>query len=78
RWSHPRPEIRRALDEADAAGLKIEPTAAHGHSWGYIDCSCERCDREVRRFYVHSTPRDQDNHARKIRKFVARHRHEEE
>jgi hypothetical protein len=25
RWSHSKPEIRGALDEADAAGLKVEP-----------------------------------------------------
>lgn len=55
------------------AGLKVVATTAHGHSWGYIDCPV--C---AGRLYVHSTPRDQDNHPRKIRRFIKKHEHQEE
>lgn len=51
-------------------GLKVVSTTAHGHSWGYIDCPV--C---AGRLYVHSTPRDQDNHARNIRRFIRKHEH---
>jgi hypothetical protein len=76
RWSHSKPEIRKALDDADAAGLKVEPTAAHGHTWGYIDCVHPDCADPQRRLYVNSTPKDQDNEASKIRRFVRRHQHQ--
>jgi hypothetical protein len=70
RWSHPRSQVRRALGEADSAGLKVVPTKAHGHSWGYIDCpNCEG------RFWVWSTPRNADDHASDIRRFIHKHRH---
>lgn len=72
RWSHSKKQIRAALDEADAAGLKVAPTAAHGHSWGYIDCT--DC---AGRFWVWSTPQNPDNHASDIRRFIQKHRHEE-
>jgi hypothetical protein len=72
-WSHSKPEVRRALSEAHAAGLKVVPTTAHGHSWGYIDCT--ECSG---RLYVNSTPANQDNHATKIRRFIQKHEHQEE
>lgn len=78
RWSHSKPEIRGALDEADAAGLKVEPTETRGHSWGYIDCVHPDCTEPQRRLYVSSTPRDQDNEASKIRRFIRRHQHKKE
>jgi hypothetical protein len=33
-WSHSKKQIRGALDEALAVGLKVLPTTARGHSWG--------------------------------------------
>jgi hypothetical protein len=77
RWTHSRPEVRRALDEANAAGLMVVPTTSHGHSWGYVDCTDPDCrDPLRRRLYVHSTPRNQDNEANAIRRFIRRHEHE--
>jgi hypothetical protein len=73
RWTHSKKQTRSALAEADAAGLKVVPTTAHGHSWGYIDCT--NC---AGRFWVWSTPRDADNHANQIRHFIQRHRHAKE
>ena len=79
RWSHSKPEVRGALDEAVAAGLKVEPTPdSHGHSWGYIDCVDPDCAYPRRRFYVDSTPQDQDNEANDIRRFIRRHQHGKE
>lgn len=76
RWSHSKPEVRRALDEASAAGLKVEPTPdSHGHSWGYIDCTDLDCGLPRRRFYVNSTPGSPSNHANDIRRFMKRHQH---
>jgi hypothetical protein len=68
--AHSQKQVRAALDDADAAGFKIVATAAHGHSWGYVDCP--RCPD---RFYLWSTPRNADNHAKQIRRFVQRHAH---
>jgi hypothetical protein len=77
-WSHSKPEVRGALDEAKAVGLRVEPTTSHGHSWGYIDCVHPDCPEPKRRFYVRSTPEDQDNQANKIRRFIRRHQHQKE
>jgi hypothetical protein len=63
RWSHSQKQIRGGLDDAAAAGFKVDPTTAHGHSWGYIDCP--NC---AGRFYVWSTPASADRHARQIRR----------
>lgn len=74
-WSHSKKQVRKALDEVDPADFKVMPTAdAHGHSWGYIDCLYEACKG---RFYIWSTPEDEDRHANKIRRFIQRHGHGE-
>jgi hypothetical protein len=78
RWSHPRPEVRRALDEADVAALKVTPTTSHGHSWGYIDCTNDDCADPRRRYYVNSTPRSQYNEADRIRRFIRKHEHKKQ
>jgi hypothetical protein len=78
RWSHSRPEVRGALDEADAAGLKVEPTDTRGHSWGYIDCADPDCTNPQRRYYVNSTPKSQDAEASRIRRFIRHHQHRKE
>jgi hypothetical protein len=74
-WSHSRPEVRRALDEADDAGLEVVSTTSHGHSWGYIDCVHPDCPDPKRRYYVRSTPRSQDDEGNRIRRFINRHQH---
>lgn len=45
---------------------------------GYIDCVHPDCTEPQRRLYVSSTPRDQDNEASKIRRFIRRHQHKKE
>ena len=70
--AHGEKEVRSALGEADTVGLKVVPTKAHGHSWGYIDCP--KCPG---RLYVWSSPRSPGNHARDIRRFIELHQHPE-
>lgn len=71
RGTHPKADVRTALDNASAAGLHVVATPdKHGHSWGYIDCP--ECDQ---RFYVNSTPKNTGNHAKQIYRFVRRHEH---
>jgi hypothetical protein len=70
RWSHPKKQIRDALDEADAADFDVQDTSSRGHGWGYIMCPADK-----QRMSVWSTPRDADVHAMQIRKFLIRHRH---
>jgi hypothetical protein len=77
-WSHPRPEVRRALNEAHAAGLQVEPTTSHGHRWATSTASTPDCADPKRRHYVNSTPQDQDNAANKIRRFIRQHEHKRE
>jgi len=74
-WSHSKKQVRKALDEIDPAKFKVVPTEAHGHCWGYIDCLHEDCKG---RFYIWSTPEDEDSHARKVGRFVQRHESHEE
>jgi hypothetical protein len=79
RWSHSKKQVREALDEADRAcdeeskpGFYVADTNARGHSWGYIRClACSQ------KFSVWSTPKNADNHADQIRRFVRRHHHKE-
>jgi len=73
-WSHSKKQVRKALDDIDPKDFKVTPTGAQGHSWGFIDCLKETCKG---RFYVWSTPEDEDSHARKIRRFIQRHGHGE-
>jgi len=73
-WTHSKKEVRKALDSAAAAGFEVTPTDAHGHSWGYVDCTHPGCGQ---RFWVWSTPANQDAHANQIRRFIDRHRHDE-
>ena len=73
RRTHPRQQVREALAEATAAGFDVTDTSKHGHGWGYIGCLV--CGQK---FPVWSTPRNADIHARKIRRFMRRHHHQED
>lgn len=62
---HPHKEIRKALDEAEAAGLTIIETS--GHTWGYVRCACGQ------RIAVYSTARNPEHGAKLIRQFIRNH-----
>lgn len=68
---HPKKEIRAALDDADDAGLNVVATTA-GHRWGYV--ACPTCGQ---RLSIWSTPRNAEDHAKDIRRFTAKHLHDE-
>jgi hypothetical protein len=71
RWSHSKQQVRDALDDAYAAKLSVCETHA-GHRWGYVEC--KECGQSVS---VWSTPRDADNHAKQLRRFMQRHGHDD-
>lgn len=80
RWSHSKKQVREALDEAFRAcdeenkpRFYVADTNARGHSWGYIRCLA--CSQN---FSVWSTPKNADNHADQIRRFMRRHHHKGE
>ncbi|MGH3504847.1 MAG: hypothetical protein ACRDQA_28720 [Nocardioidaceae bacterium] len=64
--------MRDALDDAAEVGLEVVSTTS-GHRWGYM-----RCTTCGQRRSVWSTPRNAENHAKDIRRFADRHRHEEQ
>jgi hypothetical protein len=73
RRMHSKKQVCDALDEAAAADFNVMDTSRHGHSWGYIHCLV--CGQK---FSVSSTPRNADNHAEQIRRFMRRHHHNQE
>jgi hypothetical protein len=72
RQKHPKKEVEEALQEAEDAGMIVEDK--HGH-WGVIWCPGEESDRCPRPFWIWSTPKNVQNHAKQIRRYVARCTH---
>jgi altronate dehydratase len=66
----PQKEIRKAIGEAEDAGLKVAESS--GHTWGHVTCACGQ------RIAVYSTGRNPEFGAKPIRKFTANHRNHEE
>ena len=64
---HPHKEIEAAVAEAEARGWRV--LVGGSHAWGFLYCP-ERT-RDGCRVSVHSTPRDPQGHARRIRREVA-------
>lgn len=58
-------EVRKAIDDAERAGLSI--VRACGHTWGYIACSCGQ------RIPVYSTGKAPEYGAKLIRRFIDKH-----
>jgi hypothetical protein len=63
---HPHKEIRKALEEAQSAGLAVVETS--GHAFGYVVCSCGQ------RIPVYSTGRNPEHGAKLLRRFTTRHK----
>lgn len=63
---HPNKEIESALEHAREKGLTVVKSP-RGHCWGVIRCPFGRggCQKSV-----WSTPRNPEQHARDIRRFV--------
>ena len=67
---HSKKEIEAALQEAEAAGFRVE--SGRGH-WGVMYCpSTDPGDRCPQPLWIWSTPKNVDNHAKQIRRYVAR------
>ena len=66
---HPKKEIEGVLREAESAGWKVVPTQP-GHRWGVMQCGAR--GRPECRMSIWSTPRNAGNHARRLRRFIAR------
>jgi hypothetical protein len=64
-------QVRKTLDGAsDEEAFEVQDTSARGHSWGCVRCT--RCNQKIS---VWSTPKNADNHAKQIRRFIQRHSH---
>jgi hypothetical protein len=68
---HPKNPINAVIRELPQ-GIEVAPVHK-GHRWGMLECvACGATEA------IWSTPRDADNHARRLLKFVAQHSHDEE
>ena len=65
---HPNKEIEVAVAHAEALGSLVVPIS--GHAWGRLYCPW--ADRDGCMVSVRSTPRNAENHAKAIRRDVAR------
>lgn len=69
RSRHPKKDVEGALQEAESAGWTVVPTKS-GHRWGVARCAGDGDDRC--RVSIWSTPRNPGDHAKQLRRFVAR------
>lgn len=65
---HPNKEIEAAVAHAEALGRRVVPIS--GDAWGRLYCPW--ADRDGCMVSVWSTPRNAENHAKAIRRDVAR------
>jgi hypothetical protein len=72
RSKHPKKDVEEALQEAEVAGMIVED--GHGH-WGVIWCPGDEDHRCPRPFWVWSSPKNAQNHAKQIRRYTARCTH---
>lgn len=69
---HPKKQIADALASVARDGLTVVPIH-RAHRWGAL--VCDVCGENLA---IASTPRVPEDTAKRIRKFEAKHRHEEE
>ena len=69
RAKHPKKEVESALSDAESAGWTVTPTQS-GHRWGVIRCGVE--GPSGCQISIWSTPRNTGNHAKQLRRFIAR------
>lgn len=66
---HPKSAVAAALDGAKNAGLDIVEIHK-GRRWGKVACDSRGLDQSI-----WSTPKNEDDHAKQIAKFIAKHSH---
>lgn len=64
---HPNKEIEAALKYAENNGWRVVQTK-RGHNWGYM--LCPHHQRDGCQQPIYSTPRNPENHAKKLRRAV--------
>jgi hypothetical protein len=69
RSKHPKKDVEAALQEAEAEGFRVETGRGH---WGVMYCPGLENDRCPAPFWIWSTPANAANHAKQIRRYVAR------
>lgn len=65
---HPSKQIEEAISYAEDKGWRVEKAGARAHSWGRL--LCPLADESGCIVFVYTTPRDDDNHARKVKRLV--------
>lgn len=75
RTRHPKKEVEGALQEAESVGWMVASTRS-GHRWGVMRCGAASKASECR-VSIWSTPRNAGNHARQLRRFIARCPHQD-
>lgn len=68
RGRHPSKQIEAAIAYAESLGWRAVKSGGRAHSWGRL--LCPHSDQSGCIVYVYTTPRDDDNHANKIRRLV--------
>ncbi len=71
---HPSKHIREALEYAEANGWTIAKARPGAHIWGSIYCMLNT--REGCRVNVYSTPKNPQDHAKRLRRAVDRCQHQ--
>lgn len=66
---HPNKAIRAAVEEAEAAGWRVEKCGPRAHCWAVLYCPG---GHGACKLAVYSTPRVPENEARKIRRALRR------
>lgn len=69
RSKHPKKEVEAALQEAETLGFRVETGRGH---WGVMYCHGGEDDRCPAPFWIWSSPANAANHAKQIRRYVAR------
>jgi hypothetical protein len=68
RDKHPKKQVEVALKRAETIGFRVETGRAH---WGVMYCP-GRSEGKCPPFSVNGSPKNPDNEARRIARFVAR------
>jgi hypothetical protein len=73
RTRHPKKEIEVALRHAESAGWRVEPGGSH--AWGRMYCPYKDSEGRCGEFCITSiwsTPKNLSNHARQLKRVVAK------
>lgn len=68
RSKHPKKAIEEAIQYAEEKGWRYQSTGRSAHAWGRLLCLLP--EREGCSMSIWSTPRDEDTHAKQIRRKV--------